>query len=167
MHVFDVDLVSSNPANEVHQPQGCHHPIVLEFCSVWELPDVQQQFQEQVHGVKEVGNAGSELVIDRRSVKELAELADEESAGDVVALGFRHEELVELADQLRLDLVEVSGKVVLGDDHAVQDLDGIGSKLIVMAQAQVQNLFNQRDQCDLVTLVDSRYVNGAQVMQWI
>ena len=82
-------------------------------------------------------------------------MIDEEGSGYPVALGLGHEQLVEFADQFALDLAEVASKLILRNDHAVQDLYGIDAQLVVVTETEVEYLFHKRDQCTLVSLEQS------------
>lgn len=75
----------------------------------------------------------AKLLVDRRLIEQTTKLSHEERPRDVISFAIRHEERIELVDQLVLDLVEMLVLLVLGDDHAVEDVNGIVAELVMMA----------------------------------
>ncbi len=82
----------------------------------------------------------------------MSEVADEECARYVVAFTVRHEQGIKLADKLIFDVLETLREVVLRYDHTVEDLNSIFAQLIVVAQAQVDDVAHERVQGSLIVL---------------
>lgn len=128
------------------------HPIIRELISFWQCAHAEKQLQEVVDGVQEVVDARAEISVNIRRVEEVPKVSDEERSRNIVPLAVRHEQCIESDDKLVLDLVEVAGDVVLGDDHAVEHVHGVATQLIMVAQTQVHDLPNKRMECDLIVL---------------
>ena len=79
-------------------------------------------------------------------------MADEERSRDIIALAVGHEEGVQLANQLILDMLETARNVVFGDNHAVENLDGILTELVVVAETQVDDMPDKRVKSSMVIL---------------
>lgn len=152
MDVFDVHLISTNPANEIHQAKGGNDPVVLIFLPIGQLADAKEQLQEEVDKVQELSDTLLQFVIERGRVKQSSQLIDEECSGNVVPADIRHEEFVEFVDQLSFYLREASMLVILRNDHAIKDLDGVAPKLVMMAETKIEDLFHKGDESDLVAL---------------
>jgi hypothetical protein len=82
----------------------------------------------------------------------MTKLPHEERSCRFIALAVGHEKRVQFAYDLILDLIEVLRSLVLGDDHAVQDLHGVDTKLVVMTKAKVHNMVDQAVQRNLMGL---------------
>jgi hypothetical protein len=142
VNIFDVDLVTTDSANKVHQPKSGNHSIILEFVSFRELPHVHQKLQKEVDWIQEIRNALSKLFIHVWGLEIWPQLADEESPWNIVTLRLRHEERIQLVDELRLDVIEMFRQMIFRDDHTVKDVDRIVPQLIVVTQAEVKNMSN-------------------------
>ena len=120
--------VNQEMFEQLRMPYRSDNTVVRELFAFGECLDAQQQLQEQVDGVQKIRNVLAQPLVHRRSFEQVSEMPNKESTGYVVPLTVRHEQLIKLADKLVLDVVEVLRNMMLGNDHAVEDLDSVVSE---------------------------------------
>lgn len=137
---------------------SCDNSIVCVFLSFRKFPYTTEQVEEQIHRVKEAPNALPQFVINFGGLEKESELLNEECPRHLIALAIRHEQRIKLCDDLVLNVIKVAFVLVLRHDHMGKYRDGIASQLVVVTEAEIEDLTNQREKIELIPSVWARLV---------